>query len=55
MSRTPKFVKQYVQIDQPLEKALRGYVEDVRSRVFPEDAHSFRIDQQVLEGLYGGK
>lgn len=55
VGRTPKFVKQYAQIDPPIEAALTGYVQDVRNRDFPEDAHSFHIDQEVLEGLYGGK
>ncbi|MDA1475292.1 3-methyl-2-oxobutanoate hydroxymethyltransferase [Bacillus changyiensis] len=55
VSRTPKFVKQYTQIDQTIEVALSSYVMDVRNGVFPEDVHSFNIDQQVLEGLYGGR
>ncbi|NPC92824.1 3-methyl-2-oxobutanoate hydroxymethyltransferase [Bacillus sp. WMMC1349] len=55
VSRTPKFVKQYTQIDQMIEAALSSYVIDVRNGVFPEDVHSFNIDQQVLEGLYGGR
>ncbi|MDA7025616.1 3-methyl-2-oxobutanoate hydroxymethyltransferase [Bacillus sp. CLL-7-23] len=55
VSRTPKFVKQYTYIDQTIEAALSSYVIDVRNGVFPEDVHSFNIDQQVLEGLYGGR
>ncbi|KAA6482505.1 3-methyl-2-oxobutanoate hydroxymethyltransferase [Bacillus swezeyi] len=55
VSRTPKFVKQYAQIDPPIQEAISGYVKDVKNRFFPEDVHSFHIDQQVLEGLYGGK
>ncbi|MEC1291342.1 3-methyl-2-oxobutanoate hydroxymethyltransferase [Bacillus mojavensis] len=53
--RTPKFVKQYTQIDGTIETAISGYVHDVRHRAFPEQKHSFQMNQSVLEGLYGGK
>ncbi|MCY8515021.1 3-methyl-2-oxobutanoate hydroxymethyltransferase [Bacillus atrophaeus] len=55
VARTPKFVKQYEQIDGAIETAISGYVHDVRKRAFPEQKHSFQLNQTVLEGLYGGK
>ncbi|MCG8397373.1 3-methyl-2-oxobutanoate hydroxymethyltransferase [Bacillus atrophaeus] len=55
VARTPKFVKQYEQIDSAIETAISGYVHDVRKRAFPEQKHSFQLNQTVLEGLYGGK
>ncbi|MCY8837228.1 3-methyl-2-oxobutanoate hydroxymethyltransferase [Bacillus atrophaeus] len=55
VARTPKFVKQYEQIDGAIETAISGYVYDVRKRAFPEQKHSFQLNQTVLEGLYGGK
>ncbi|MEC2307481.1 3-methyl-2-oxobutanoate hydroxymethyltransferase [Bacillus atrophaeus] len=54
VTRTPKFVKQYEQIDGAIETAISGYVHDVRKRAFPEQKHSFQLNQTVLEGLYGG-
>ncbi|MDL5141878.1 3-methyl-2-oxobutanoate hydroxymethyltransferase [Bacillus atrophaeus] len=54
VARTPKFVKQYEQIDGAIETAISGYVHDVRKRAFPEQKHSFQLNQTVLEGLYGG-
>ncbi|WP_258729410.1 3-methyl-2-oxobutanoate hydroxymethyltransferase [Bacillus atrophaeus] len=54
VARTPKFVKQYEQIDGAIETAISGYVHDVRKRDFPEQKHSFQLNQTVLEGLYGG-
>ncbi|MDR4435471.1 3-methyl-2-oxobutanoate hydroxymethyltransferase [Bacillus tequilensis] len=55
VERTPKFVKQYTQIDETIETAISGYVHDVRHRAFPEQKHSFQMNQAVLDGLYGGK
>ncbi|MCY8909340.1 3-methyl-2-oxobutanoate hydroxymethyltransferase [Bacillus atrophaeus] len=55
VARTPKFVKQYEQIDGAIETAISGYIHDVRKRAFPEQKHSFQLNQTVLEGLYGGK
>ncbi|MGG1245456.1 3-methyl-2-oxobutanoate hydroxymethyltransferase [Bacillus spizizenii] len=55
VERTPKFVKQYTQIDETIETAISGYVHDVRHRAFPEQVHSFQMNQTVLDGLYGGK
>ncbi|MEG7381095.1 3-methyl-2-oxobutanoate hydroxymethyltransferase [Bacillus subtilis] len=55
VERTPKFVKQYTRIDETIETAISGYVKDVRHRAFPEQKHSFQMNQTVLDGLYGGK
>ncbi|MCY8724361.1 3-methyl-2-oxobutanoate hydroxymethyltransferase [Bacillus inaquosorum] len=55
VERTPKFVKQYTRIDETIETAINGYVHDVRHRAFPEQKHSFQMNQTVLDGLYGGK
>lgn len=55
VERTPKFVKQYTRIDETIETAISGYVQDVRHRAFPAQKHSFKMNQTVLDGLYGGK
>lgn len=55
VERTPKFVKQYTRIDETIKTAISGYVHDVRHRAFPEQKHSFQMNQTVLDGLYGGK
>lgn len=54
VSRTPKFVKQYAQIDTVLEEALIQYTKEVKAHTFPEDKHTFHIKEEVLNGLYGG-
>jgi 3-methyl-2-oxobutanoate hydroxymethyltransferase len=37
----PKFVKSYLNLRQEMDKAIRGFIEEVRSRQFPDDDHSF--------------
>ena len=39
--RVPKFVKEYAQMGDAIENAVRSYAEDVRSRAFPSDAHTY--------------
>lgn len=53
---TPKFVKRYADLRQPILEALRAYRQEVEAREFPDDAHSFKIDEAELQlFLYGGQ
>ena len=53
---TPKFVKQYGQLRQPILDALTAYRQEVEAGLFPTEAHSFAIDEEELEiFLYGGQ
>ena len=38
---TPKFVKQYADLREPILNAIRTYRQEVESGVFPADSHSF--------------
>ncbi len=38
---TPKFVKQYANLREPVLKAIRTYRQEVESGAFPTDSHSF--------------
>ncbi len=38
---TPKFVKQYANLREPILNAIRTYRQEVESGVFPADSHSF--------------
>jgi 3-methyl-2-oxobutanoate hydroxymethyltransferase len=42
---TPKFVKQYAQLRQPVLAALRTYREEVELRIFPDEARSYGLDE----------
>lgn len=37
----PKFVKRFAEVGDAIVEATRGYVNEVRSGAFPDDAHSF--------------
>ena len=39
--RVPKFVKEYAQIGEAIETAVKSYANEVRSRVFPSDAYTY--------------
>ncbi|MGH6825972.1 3-methyl-2-oxobutanoate hydroxymethyltransferase [Methyloceanibacter sp.] len=39
--RVPKFVKEYAQIGEAIEAAVKAYANEVRGRVFPSDAYTY--------------
>ena len=42
-------------IDEIAVDGLKQYVSEVKSRVFPDDDHSFTMKEETLQSLYGGK
>ena len=46
---TPKFVKQYVKINESINQAITSYKEDVEKRRFPGEKHAFTIKADELE------
>jgi 3-methyl-2-oxobutanoate hydroxymethyltransferase len=55
VERVPKFVKQYTSINPFIIESIQSYVTDVKNNQFPEEKHSFTMNEQELKGLYGGK
>lgn len=49
---TPKFVKKYANINIDIEKAIKGYIKDVKNKEFPSKEHIFTIDDSVVDKLY---
>ncbi len=49
---TPKFVKNYGQLNLRMRKAFADYVDDVRQGSFPAPEHTFSIADDVIEKLY---
>ena len=49
---TPKFVKNYGQLNLRMRKAFADYVDDVRQGSFPAPEHTFSIADDVIEQLY---
>ncbi len=52
--RVAKFVKQYTNISEPIQGAIKGYINDVKSRVFPDEEHAYNIKSETIQALYGG-
>ena len=48
----PKFVKQYANIGQSMREAIGSYVKEVQDGTFPEEKHTFKIDETELKKLY---
>lgn len=49
---TPKFVKKYANLSEHIKNAVENYCEEVRSGDFPEEKHTFKIDEETLDKLY---
>lgn len=45
----PKFAKAYVNLHDEIVGAVKQYISEVQTRQFPDAAHSFKIDADVLE------
>jgi len=48
---TPKFVKQYARINEPIAAALAQYKVEVENRTFPTEAHSFTMKSEEMDKL----
>jgi 3-methyl-2-oxobutanoate hydroxymethyltransferase len=53
VDRVPKFVKQYHSINTFISESIQAYKDDVKNKHFPEEKHSFTMNEDVLTGLYG--
>lgn len=47
----PKFVKQYKQLGSEIGEGVSAYITEVKKGLFPEDKHSFHIDESEIEEL----
>ncbi|MBS4176586.1 3-methyl-2-oxobutanoate hydroxymethyltransferase [Lederbergia citrea] len=55
VDRVPKFVKKYGDVNKVVEDSIRQYVDEVKACSFPEEKHSFSMNEKELTSLYGGK
>jgi len=51
----PKFVKKYLDLNQIIGEALKGYVQDVKKGHFPGDNHSYHLKPEKIRELISGK
>lgn len=49
---TPKFVKRYVNMGALIKEAFEQYSSEVKNGIFPEEKHTFKISDEVIEKLY---
>lgn len=49
----PKFVKQFANAGGVIEQAVRSYIAEVQEGTFPAKEHTFKIDEEVIDKLYG--
>ena len=47
----PKHAKQYARLKDIMSTAISSYLEEVKSGKFPTEAHSFTMDEKILEEL----
>lgn len=48
----PKFVKQYKCINKDIKSGVEKYIKEVKSGEFPEEKHTFSIDEEIIKKLY---
>ncbi len=55
VDRLAKFVKPYGNVNEMMLKSLKDYNKEVKEVAFPDDEHSYMMDEAELDALYGGK
>lgn len=48
----PKFVKAYANMGESMSTAFKSYISEVKQSVFPDEEHSFKINDNILSKLY---
>lgn len=48
----PKFVKQYANVGEQMKKAFSEYICETKNGSFPEEIHTFKISDDIIEKLY---
>lgn len=50
-----RFVKEYANVGSMVREGIKQYVDEVKQRQFPLKEHSFQMEDEVAEFLYGSK
>ncbi len=48
--RVPKFVREFGKVGAAIDGAIRSYADEVRSRRFPEQAHTYAVREDTVDG-----
>lgn len=49
---TPKFVRRFAETGQVMTDAFKAYIDAVKEGSYPEEKHTYKIDDDVIEKLY---
>lgn len=49
---TPKFVRRFAETGQVMTDAFKAYIAGVKDGSYPEEKHTYKIDEDVIEKLY---
>lgn len=49
---TPKFVRRFAETGQVMTDAFKAYIAAVKDGSYPEEKHTYKIDDEVIEKLY---
>ena len=49
---TPKFVKRFGEAGAVITEAVKGYISEVKAGTYPQEQHTYKIDDEVIEKLY---
>ena len=48
---TPKFVKHFAEVGDVMRQAFSDYAKEVKAGTFPDEEHSYAIDDEVIEAV----
>lgn len=54
-SLSPKFVKTFGNVGQEIVDGVSRYVNEVKTRIFPSEEHSYSMTKEAINQLYGEK
>jgi len=48
---SPKFAKKFANVSEEMEKSVLLYINEVKTGKFPEEKHTFKIDDEIINAL----
>ncbi len=48
---SPKFAKRFCNVGEEMKKGIDSYIKEIREGKFPEDKHTFKINDEIIDEL----